>query len=71
MFYRLSKADFKTFEGAWDKKEYQCDVGENVAKTNSAALNQQDGRAYQMSIRDKRINTQDTTQIKYLDYPEC
>jgi len=69
MFYRLAKADFATFEKAWDNTAFQCDKG--TATSGSAALNKQDGRAYQMSIRDKRINEQDSEMLEYFDYPKC
>ncbi len=69
MFYRLAKADFATFEKAWDNTDFQCDKG--TATSGSAALNKQDGRAYQMSIRDKRVNEQDPEMLEYFDYPKC
>lgn len=55
MFYRLEKADFAdTLEKAWSVATNMCDKKES--NLPAAALNLMDGRAYQMSVRAKKIN---------------
>ena len=62
-FYRMKKADFTTFEGAWENTDVQCD------KAGSPGLNKQDGRAFQMSIRSLKMNK--GSKLEYFDYPKC
>ena len=63
-FYRLKKADFTTFEGAWEATSTtQCDTAA------SPGLNKQDGRAFQMSIRSKKMTL--GSKLQYFDYPKC
>jgi formylmethanofuran dehydrogenase subunit E-like metal-binding protein len=64
MFYRLNDADFAVLEGAWTDTSLQCDKG------GTGGINKQDGRAYQLSIRDKKM-TMSGTMIQYFDYPVC
>ena len=66
MFYRLSAADFTTLEGAWDNTALQCDKNES-----GTSLNKQDGRAYQLSIRNKKLDLTSASLIEYLDFPKC
>ena len=62
-FYRMKKADFTTFEGAWENTANQCD------KASAPGLNKQDGRAFQMSIRSLKMNK--ASKLEYFDYPKC
>lgn len=71
MFYRLSATDFTdTFEKAWENTDLQCDKG--TGTSGESAINKQDGRAYQLSIREKRVNEDASSGNKQLfDYPSC
>lgn len=66
-FYRLKAADFTGFEGAWENTALMCD---KTGKTTS--LNKMDGRAYQLSIRELRVNEDPAGKmVKMFDYPDC
>lgn len=72
MFYRLAAADFTAFEGAWANTALTCD--KKTADVPAAATELIDGRAYQLSIRDKRVNTDSDAanlNLEYFDYPKC
>jgi len=70
MFYRLAAADFTAFEGAWKNTALTCD--KKTGGNPSAATEMIDGRAYQLSIRDKRVNTNAAGgMLEYFDFPKC
>jgi len=68
MFLRLAATDFDLkLKVAWDNAALQCDKGE----VSGMSINKQDGRAYFLSVRDKKVDMTSISKVKFFDYPEC
>ena len=70
-FYRLKEADFTTFEGAYENTALKCDK-KAASNPLAASTDKMDGRAYQLSIREMRVNEGPAGKmVKMFDYPSC
>ena len=76
--YRFPASDITAFEGAWENTDLQCDKGNydpqgdgDTTNDPAAATNNQDGRAYRLSLQNDTKTTKVTTGLEYFDYPAC